>query len=91
MTNTAFTSASLWRRFAAMVYDSLLVFSILVVVGLTTLPLTNGLGVSRDNSFLRLYIFTTLFIFLGWFWTHGGQTLGMRAWKIKLVQADGAP
>jgi uncharacterized RDD family membrane protein YckC len=31
------------------------------------------------------------FVFYAWFWTHGGQTLGMRAWKIKLVQDNGAP
>ena len=91
MPDSVFTPASLWRRLAAMVYDSLLIFSILVIVGLTTLPFTNGLGISRDNIFIRLYIFSALFVFLGWFWTHGGQTLGMRAWKLKLVQVDGHP
>ena len=91
MSDSVTTPASLWRRLAAMVYDSLLIFSILIVVGITTLPFTNGLGVSRDNIVIRLYIFSALFVFLGWFWTHGGQTLGMRAWKIKLVQADGSP
>ena len=25
------------------------------------------------------------------FWKHGGQTLGMRAWKIKGLREDGAP
>jgi uncharacterized RDD family membrane protein YckC len=29
--------------------------------------------------------------FFCWFWTHGGQTLGMRAWKIRLEKADGTP
>ncbi len=24
-----------------------------------------------------------------WFWTHGGQTLGMRAWRLRLVSDDG--
>lgn len=24
-----------------------------------------------------------------WFWTHGGQTLGMRAWRIKIFSTDG--
>ena len=30
-----------------------------------------------------------LFLLFGWFWTHGGQTLGMRAWKIRVVTHDG--
>lgn len=29
------------------------------------------------------------FIFYGWFWTKGGQTLGMRAWNLYLIKPDG--
>ena len=29
------------------------------------------------------------FLFYGWFWTHGGQTLGMKAWNLYLVKPDG--
>lgn len=29
------------------------------------------------------------FFFYGWFWTHGGQTLGMKAWNLYLVKSDG--
>jgi len=29
------------------------------------------------------------FLFYGWFWTHGGQTLGMRAWNLYLIKPDG--
>ena len=28
--------------------------------------------------------------FFAYFWTHGGQTLGMRAWRLRLLRADGA-
>ncbi|OGI41569.1 MAG: hypothetical protein A2150_00620 [Candidatus Muproteobacteria bacterium RBG_16_64_11] len=31
------------------------------------------------------------FLFYGWFWTRGGQTLGMRAWRLRLTRADGGP
>jgi uncharacterized RDD family membrane protein YckC len=31
------------------------------------------------------------FVFYGWCWTHGGQTLGLRAWKLRVVTADGEP
>jgi uncharacterized RDD family membrane protein YckC len=30
-------------------------------------------------------------LFYTWFWTHGGQTLGMRAWRIRVHRDDGAP
>ena len=30
-------------------------------------------------------------MFYAWFWTHGGQTLGMQAWKLRLQRLDGGP
>jgi uncharacterized RDD family membrane protein YckC len=36
-----------------------------------------------------IYLLTISFIYYGWFWTHGGQTLGMKTWKMKLQQEDG--
>ncbi len=29
--------------------------------------------------------------FYGWFWTHSGQTLGMQAWRIRVVNKQGQP
>lgn len=91
MSKSMYLPANFWRRMAAMVYDSLLIFAVLIVVGATMLPFTNGLGVHRDNIIFKIYVFAAIYFFLGWFWTHGGQTLGMRAWKIKLLQHDGSP
>ncbi|MCW9056137.1 MAG: RDD family protein, partial [Gammaproteobacteria bacterium] len=41
--------------------------------------------------FILILLFITGFLFYGWFWTHGGQTLGMRTWKLKLVSIDNKP
>ncbi|MGI8740131.1 MAG: RDD family protein [Gammaproteobacteria bacterium] len=30
------------------------------------------------------------FLFFGWFWTHGGQTLGMSTWRFRVIQNNGA-
>ena len=30
-------------------------------------------------------------IFFCGFWVHGGQTLGMRAWRLRVVRDDGHP
>ena len=42
-----------------------------------------------SNPLARAYLLMVSFLFFGWCWTHGGQTLGMRAWKIRLVNFDG--
>ena len=40
----------------------------------------------------QLFLFEIiLLIFFTGFWLRGGQTLGMRAWKLKLVRTDGHP
>lgn len=31
------------------------------------------------------------YVFFGGFWTHGGQTIGMRTWRMRVVRLDGAP
>jgi uncharacterized RDD family membrane protein YckC len=36
-------------------------------------------------------LFLSPAVFFGWFWTHGGQTLGMRAWRLKLLDSSGNP
>lgn len=38
---------------------------------------------------MQCYIALILFVFFGWFWTHQGQTLGMRAWRLKVITHDG--
>lgn len=84
-------TANLFRRIAALVYDGLLLIAILFVASLLTLPFTGGKGSTSFNPGLLVYFLSVSFLFLGWFWTHGGQTLGMRAWRIRLVMTDLAP
>lgn len=41
------------------------------------------------NVIVSINCLVASFIFYGWFWTHGGQTLGMKAWNLYLVHPDG--
>ncbi|HWP94443.1 MAG TPA: RDD family protein [Gammaproteobacteria bacterium] len=84
-------AAPVWRRLAAFCYDLLLIAALWFVATALLLPFTGGAAVSAGQLFYRLYLAAVVFLFYGWFWTHGGQTLGMRAWKIRLVHRDGGP
>lgn len=53
------------------------------------LPFNSGSAFRPDQYFYPIYLVGVSFLFFGWFWTHGGQTLGMRAWKIKILTPDG--
>ena len=80
---------TLFKRLLAAIYDSFLVLATIFVATAFTMPFTKG-DVSADNRiYLSLYLVSVIFIFYAWFWTHGGQTLGMRAWQQKLVSMDG--
>ena len=38
---------------------------------------------------LQAFLFVVLGIYFIWFWSHGGQTLAMKTWHIRLVDRDG--
>ncbi|MCW8901973.1 MAG: RDD family protein [Gammaproteobacteria bacterium] len=81
---------STFKRLLASLYDSFLILATAFVATALTLPFTKGEMSAGNNIYMSLYLFMVIYIFYGWFWTHGGQTLGMRAWKQKLVQRDGS-
>jgi uncharacterized RDD family membrane protein YckC len=82
----------LLRRLAAMAYDGLLLAGLLMLAGAPVVMIGGGPPTSPvARTAYRLYLLAVIFLFFGWFWTHGGQTLGMRAWRLKLTGLDGAP
>ena len=81
--------AGLLRRLAAAVYDAMLLFAVLFLATTPLLLLTHGEAVPGSHLGYRLYLVAVAFLFFGWFWTHGGQTLGMRAWRIRVLACDG--
>jgi len=91
-------TASFMRRIGAMFYDFMLALSSVILVGffftavfmsLFSIENIQAGSPAAKAIFTLLVLFT--FVFYGWFWTHGGQTLGMRAWKLKLVRENAEP
>lgn len=76
---------SVLRHLAAMVYDTLLLLSVLLVAAMIAVTFNSGEAIGKGNPFFIAYLLIVSGVFYGWFWTHGGQTLGMRAWKIYLI------
>jgi uncharacterized RDD family membrane protein YckC len=82
--------AGLLVRMVAMFYDALLLFSALMIATALALMVTQG-TLNYHNPFFRTFLFLVCFSFYAWFWLHGGQTLGMRAWRLRLQRTDGQP
>lgn len=81
----------LGRRLAAMFYDAWLIAALWLIGAAVDVALQAAVGTTEDpfRLPLQIYVVACPFVFFGWFWTHGGQTLGMRAWRLKLLQANG--
>ncbi len=89
------SSPSLLRRLAAMFYDTFLVLALVAVVNaiaLIVLVRTSS-GEQEVLGAHLVQLLTTLSIigFFSLFWIKNGQTLGMQAWRIKLVDFEGNP
>jgi len=70
--------AGLLRRLGAFLYDILLLAAIWIIAGFIALPFHGG-EATIGNPWYQTYLFLISFSFFAWFWTRGGQTLGMRA------------
>jgi uncharacterized RDD family membrane protein YckC len=82
--------AGFGRRLMAALYDWLLVLAIMMVASVPLVAPSNG-AVSPGNPLYRLTLIAIAATFFCGFWSKDGQTLGMRAWRLKLTRPDGTP
>jgi uncharacterized RDD family membrane protein YckC len=86
-------NTSLLRRFAAMVYDTLLIFAFLVILAILANSVLGGENVYAGGPvFVRAYNavrFLVIFLFFVIYWSTRGRTLGMQSWGLQLQTTDG--
>ncbi len=82
-------AVGLFRRLAALFYDSLLLLGVWFIASAIPLFFTHGETLKGNNPLFTLYMIIVTMLFFGWFWRHGGQTLGMRAWRLRIEHEDG--
>lgn len=83
-------TAPLWKRLAALVYDSLLLFALLMLAIAAAFALKGGV-IDAHHPLFRLYLLMVTGLFFCGFWVAGGQTLGMRSWRLRVQRRDGRP
>ena len=77
------------RRLASMLYESLVVFAVLLIGFLLPQIVLNAFGIVVSGKLLLLHVLALLMLYFVWFWLNGGQTLPMKTWKLRLVGEDG--
>ncbi len=82
----------LLRRLGAMFYDGLLLLALLMMLSYPYVWLTGGKEPGMAvKTLYQLYLLMICFFYYTGFWVRGGQTLGLRTWRMKLASNDGGP
>jgi len=87
----AFRSASLARRLASMVYESLVAAAILLTASFPYLGAATSRLEGLTRHLFQAYLVLVLGLYFVWCWRRGGQTPPMKAWKLRVVRRDGTP
>lgn len=76
--------SKLWKHLAALTYDIFPILALFLTTSLVLLIFRQGSEVQPHTFWLQLLLMAELFLYFAYSWKKGGQTLGMRAWKIRI-------
>lgn len=76
---------------ACFLYEGVLLFGVVMIAGYLFSSLTQQRHALGGRHGLQAFVFVVLAIYFVWFWSHGGQTVAMRAWHIRVVDLAGRP
>ena len=92
-------TAPVWRRFAALVYDSFILLALSFAYGAVLTAAGAAMHPDMPHDYQPMFHsplvivgwFLVLAGFYAWFWKRGGQTIGMKTWRIQLVNTKPKP
>jgi uncharacterized RDD family membrane protein YckC len=84
-------AATVGRRALALVYEALLLVALIFVGSLPFVMLTHDMSREFERPLLQLYLVLLMGLYFTWQWRHGGQTLALKTWRLRVVTRDGAP
>jgi uncharacterized RDD family membrane protein YckC len=72
-----------------MLYEAVLLFGVLFVAGWLFSTLLQQRHALYLREGLQVWLFLVTGLYFIWFWSHGGQTLPMKTWRIRVVTKNG--
>jgi len=82
-------TVSFRRRLAALVYDVIAVTAVVYFAAFIPVLAAGGNALAPGNPLFALYLLLVIFAYFAISWRRG-RTLGMQAWKIEIIDKDGA-
>ena len=78
----------LMRRMACWLYEGMLMFGVVFIAGYLFSTLTQTRNALDNRHWQQAFLFVVFGIYFSWFWSRG-QTLAMKTWHIRVVDAHG--
>lgn len=78
-------SPGTFRRIATAAYEGLLLLAIMFVAAFIFITIFGTALEGARRHIFQIYLLLVVSAYFTWFWVHGGQTLAMKTWRIRLV------
>jgi uncharacterized RDD family membrane protein YckC len=88
-TVTPLAAPTIKRRLVAMLYESLLLLALLFIASFPAAGLKGATLSGLPHDIFQAYLLVVMAAYFTWLWRHGGQTLPMKTWRFKLLNAEG--
>jgi len=80
----------LGRRLLIMLYDGVILVALWLLATAIALLAGSGPVTAGQDAWFTIYLLLIWFFYLAWFWRKR-MTVGMRAWRVVIENADGSP
>ncbi len=86
---TELQTPSLLRRMGSMLYDGLTLIALWLLMSALFTTFYGAAATGLPRLLLQGFSLLVISSYFLWCWTHGGQTLAMKTWRVRLVQENG--
>jgi len=80
---------SFWRRFVSLLYEFIILLAVIFIASFIFHLVFRKTDTFYFIPVYQFYLLIVMGCYFIWFWTHGGQTLAMQTWKMRVVTMDG--
>ncbi len=87
--DTTVPCAGLLRRITSLCYEALLLVALLFLCTLIFLLIGHDATSGWKRLAFQIYLVLMCGVYFVWCWTHGGQTLAMKTWRMRVITRDG--
>jgi uncharacterized RDD family membrane protein YckC len=83
------TAPGFMRRLLSMLYEMLILVAVLFIASFIFHLVFQDTSSILFRPVFQIYLLLIAGVYFTWFWIHGGQTLPMQTWKLRVVSANG--